>query len=102
VELVSAKFRRGDRVIYRKLKHSNSPGPRARDVDPAPHGEEYTYCVDKFWVVRERLEHGALVLVTRRGKEHVVSPDDPNLRHAHWWERLFFGSRFPALNNSIA
>ena len=94
--MVGSKYRAGDPVIYRKRKHSTSPGPRAQDVDPAPHGEEYTYCVDKFWVVRERLENGSLLLATRRGKEHVVSPDDPNLRHPHWWERWLYRDRFPS------
>ena len=95
--MVSTAFRPGDRVIYRKQKHSTSPGPRARDVDPAPHGEEYSYCVDKFWTVRERVDNDHLLLVTRRGKEHIVAATDPNLRHPHWWERLLYSSKFPSL-----
>lgn len=34
---------------------------------------------------------------TRRGKRHVLRTDDPALRPARWWERWFWGNRFPAL-----
>jgi hypothetical protein len=87
-------FRPGDWVIYRKFKHSASPGPRAREINPERHGEEYTYCVDKFWGV-VLAEGGWVVLVTRRGKQHTVMADDPNLRPARWWERLVYRDRFP-------
>lgn len=87
-------YRPGDWVIYRKLKHSPTPGPRAKDVAPELHGEEYTYCVDKFWVV-VAVERNRVLLSTRRGKQHLVDRDDPNLRLAKWWERLFFRDRFP-------
>lgn len=83
-----------DWVVYRKQKHSTSPGPRAKEVSAAPRGETYSYVVDKFWVVQEQLEDGRLLLTTRRGKEHTVSPDDPNLRHARWWERWLYRRRF--------
>lgn len=86
----------GDWVIYRKAKHSASPGPRAREIAPEPNGEEYSYCVDKFWVV-SRIENGCLVLSTRRGKQHVVEADDPNLRYARWWERFLYRHRFPTV-----
>ena len=87
-------FRPGDLVIYRKYKHSASPGPRAKEVAPEAKGEEYSYCVDKFWVVTAVDQRG-VVLATRRGKNHVVDVDDPNLRLARWWERLLFRDRFP-------
>jgi hypothetical protein len=87
-------FRPGDWVIYRKHKHSASPGPRAKEVAPEPRGEEYTYCVDKFWMVTS-VDHRGVVLTTRRGKRRVVDADDPNLRPARWWERILFRDRFP-------
>lgn len=88
-------FEVGDRVIYRVTKHSSHPGPRARDVRGAPQGETYSYAVDKFWVIAGGSDDGRLLLRTRRGKEHLVRPDDPNLRQARWWERLFYSHRFP-------
>jgi hypothetical protein len=88
----------GDPVIYRMRKHSTSPGPRAEDVTPAPHGEDYSYHVDKLWTVVAVQPDGRIVARTRRGKEHVLEPDDPSLRKAKWWERLLWRSRFPALD----
>jgi hypothetical protein len=90
------KYTSGDLVIYRKTKHSNSPGPRAKEIHPAPRGDDYSYLVDKFWVVDEVRQDGRLVLRTRRGKTHVVDPQDPCLRAARWWEKLLHGNRFPA------
>lgn len=87
-------FHVGDRVIYRMRKYTTHPGPRARNVAPAPHGDFYDYEVDKFWVVAEQLNDGRLLLRTRRGKEHVVPLDDPKLRRAQLWERWLYRQRF--------
>ncbi len=95
-----AKFAIGDRVIYTRDKYSNRPGPRAKNVSPTPHGETYTYQVDKFWVVSEFLADGSIVLQTRRGKNHVVAAGDPRLRKARWWEKFFYANRFPVPNAS--
>lgn len=89
-----ARFQVGDRVLYRRTKFSRQPGVRARNITPMPHGDGYSYNVDKFWVVSAIQPDGRLVVVTRRGKEHVVHPDDPNLRRASWWERLKYQRRF--------
>jgi hypothetical protein len=94
-------YRPGDWVVYRKHKHSASPGPRAKYVAPEPKGEEYSYCVDKFWVVMT-VEGTRVVLATRRGKHHVVDAQDLNLRQARWWERLLFRDRFPHSHNMAA
>ncbi len=91
------RFEVGDRVIYRREKHSTHPGPRARNIDPAPLGDTYSYEVDKFWTVQQ-VENGSLVLVTRRGKIHRVNMNDPRLRRANWWEKLVFNGRFPSIN----
>jgi len=91
-------YRRGDPVIFRLTKHSYCPGPRARNIYPAPNGDSYSYAVDKFWTVVEELDNGMLLLQTRRGKTHRVSANDPHLRHATWWERVKYGSRFPPLS----
>ena len=98
VQTMRAKV--GDWVIYRKQKTSTSPGPRAEAVLPASKGETYSYFVEKYWIVKEVLEDGRIVLRTRRGKEHVVEPGDQNLRHARFWERWLLGARFRAVENS--
>lgn len=90
-------FRPGDTVVFRMTKISTRPGPRAEEIHPAPHGEWYTYKVDKFWVVVEAHDDGKLLVQTRRGKQHLIDADSPQLRHARWWERLLFGQRFPKL-----
>jgi hypothetical protein len=91
------EYKRGDRVVYKMSKHSTMPGPRAKDILPAPHGDDYSYQVDKYWVVLEMADEGHIVVRTRRGKEHVVPATDPNLRPANWLEKLLYGSRFPKL-----
>jgi hypothetical protein len=85
----------GDYVIYRKHKYSVHPGPHARAICPAPHGDYYSYYVDKFWTVVSVRPNREVVLCTRRGKRHTLPADDPGLRRAHWWERLLFRQRFP-------
>ena len=93
------QYKIGDWVIYRKQKHSTQPGPRAQDVSAAPKGEEYHYVVDKFWIVADVAE-AELTVRTRRGKQHVLAADDPNLRHARWWERLVYRQRFVEIGNA--
>ena len=95
--MASTLYAVGDWVIYRKTKHSPVPGPRAENVLPARNGDDYCYTVDKFWVVTEVRSDQQLVLKTRRGKAHTVSPDDPNLRKANWWERRRYRNRFELL-----
>lgn len=95
---IGRKFNPGDPVVYRKIKRSPAPGPRAEAIHPAGKGEEYVYQVDKHWVVQQVQDDGKLVLRTRRGKRHVIEPGDPNLRHANLAERLLSGWRFPNLN----
>ncbi len=94
---MAREFEPGDPVIYRKSKHSASPGPRAADVQPAPRGEYYAYKVDKFWTVAEVRPDGMIVVRTRRGKEHLLEAGDRALRKARWWERLLYRDRFPEL-----
>ena len=92
---MAAHFRPGDCVIYRKQKLSAHPGRHAQDIDPAPHGDSYSYCVPKFYrVVAVRPDH-AVVVRTRRGRQRTLAAPDAALRRAHWWERLLFAGRFP-------
>lgn len=89
-----SRFSAGDWVIYRKPKSSAAPGPRARAVAPARFGDDYRYYVEKFWVVVGLENDGRLRVRTRRGKQHVLSPGDLNLRRARWWERVLYRGRF--------
>jgi hypothetical protein len=90
-------FNRGDWVVFRRMKHTTRPGRRARDVYATQNGDTYDYFIDKFWVVIEVLADGRLMLQTRRGKTHAVDANDFNLRHANWWDRLRYRSRFAQL-----
>jgi len=87
-------FRPGDLVVYRKSKHSQCPGPRAANIQPAAHGDSYNYTVDKYWIVKEVHEDGTITASTRRGKEHSLNTDDPLLRRANILQRLLHRARF--------
>ncbi|MEZ5941272.1 MAG: hypothetical protein R3C18_07770 [Planctomycetaceae bacterium] len=93
-------FTPGDWVICRKTKHSTHPGPRAQQVAPASNGDQYSYTVDKFWVVTEVRDDGSVVLQTRRGKQHVMPADTPNLHVANFLERWWYGSRFRSVEQA--
>lgn len=93
--MANTYFRPNDWVVYTREKHSLSPGPRAKNVSPSPHGETYSYEVDKYWIVRQVREN-ELILETRRGKTHSVSRNDLRLRKASIWEKLFCANRFPS------
>lgn len=92
------QFQVGDPVIYLMTKQSSHPTLRATQVSPAQHGDNYSYVVEKFWVVREVLPDGQLQVQTRRGKTRVISPDDPCLKRASWWDRWVHRDRFPQLD----
>ena len=99
---IIAMYKAGDRVVYLVRKHSDHPGPRAEAVQPEPHGEGYSYAVKKYWRVLEVLPTGQLAVQTRRGKQRVVQANDPQLRLAHWWEKLLLSSRFPGGGSDAA
>ena len=88
-------YRSGQFVVYLLPKHSTRPGPRAKNLRPAQHGETYTYEVEKYWIVQDARSDGTLVLRTRTGKTRIVTQADPHLRPATWWERLRLRKRFP-------
>jgi len=88
-------FQPGDLVVYRMLKSSTHPGPRAENVTPARYGDTYSYQVDKYWVVSETLGGGRLRIRTRTGKHRVIDENSPCLRRPSLLERLFYRGRFP-------
>lgn len=96
------KITAGDWVIYRKLKHSASPGPRAHEISPSSSGELYSYFVDKFWIVENVLPDGRLQLRTRTGKTHLINQSDPRLRRARLWERWFYKGRFQEIEATVS
>lgn len=100
--LGKSEFQPGDWVVYHKTKWSTDPGPRAQNVQPASGGDQYVYNVDKYWVVSEVRPDGSLVLITRRGKQHVLDSDLPSLRKANWIERFRYRSRFEAVEQKNA
>jgi hypothetical protein len=85
---------RGDWAVYRKSKHSTTPGPRAANVVASSKGESYTYIVDKFWVVESVLPGNRLLLRTAKGKTHVISNEDRNLRKPSLLQRILWRHRF--------
>jgi len=89
------EFSVGDHVIYHKPKTSDHPGPRAEGIHASEHGEDYSYAVDKFWVVSRVLDDETIEVRTRRGKTHVLKTDDPLLRKAGVIDELRHGKRFP-------
>ena len=88
------RMRKGDWVVYRRLKYTTHPGQRAHDVDASPNGDDYSYLVDRFWVVVDVLAEDNLLLRTRRGKTHVVSANDSNLRRMSLLKRIWYRGRF--------
>jgi len=92
---MAAHLRRGDVVVYRKQKNSLHPGPHAKDIQPAAHGDSYSYAVDKFWRVVAMQPDNTIIVATRKGKQHTIAANDPNLRRVYWWERLLFSHHFP-------
>jgi hypothetical protein len=84
-------------VVFRRAKFTSHPGRRAQGIRPAVNGDDYSYVVEKFWIVSRVLADGKLELQTRRGKTHVIEGDDPNLRHATLWDRLRHRSHFSQL-----
>lgn len=97
--MIRGSVKVGQPVVFRKQKASDSPGPRARAIQPCPRGEDYRYFVDKLWAVAEILDDGRLVLVTRTGKRHVIERDHPGLRRPTWLERLRYRLRFPRVGD---
>jgi hypothetical protein len=85
----------GEKVVFAKEKHSGRPGHRAQDVSASAKGDNYSYIVEKYWVILEVREDGNLLLATRRGKKHELPADHPNLRPASFFERFLLRRRFP-------
>ena len=100
------RFRPRDLVAYEKHKHSTHPGPRARTVRPAPHGDSYEYTVCKYWIVVEADPKGRLRVCTPSGKLLDVDAHDPALRPVSPWERLrlilFDRARLELLQNALS
>ncbi len=98
--MATEEFRPGDWVIYKMQKESSSPGPRAKATTASPKGENYTYIVDKFWIV-EAVEGDEYLLRTRKGKQHRINKSDSRLRKPGWFQKLMYSSRFKAVESSL-
>lgn len=86
-------------MVYQVTKHSSHPGARAKSITPATQGDQYSYTVKKFWRIVELTPDGKVVAQTRRGKRHVLSLDDPCLRHVTWWEQIVYRTRLANLDD---
>lgn len=91
---MARRFTVGELVVYRRTEIGSQPAPNARHIAPAPSGEGYSYCVDKFWQVQAINADGTLLVKTRSGGNHTVRADDPNLRKANFFERLLIARSF--------
>ncbi len=92
------QFKVGDKIIYHKPKSSFHPSPKARQVCPLEHGEDYHYIVDKFWEVAQVHEDGTLEVVTRTGKKNRLQANDPNISKINPIQHLLYRKRFLRLN----
>jgi hypothetical protein len=90
------RYKVGDKVVYTRDKYTPRPGPRAKNVFASPNGEAYQYQVEKYWIVADVRPDGFILLKTRRGKNHLVATDDPRLRKASLFDRLWKSHLFPA------
>ena len=88
------KLQTGDFVIYHKWKASTHPSPRAKKVDPARHGDTYSYMIEKFWKVIQVFDDETIEIETRRGKRHRINIHDKDYRKANILDRLFHRNRF--------
>ncbi len=87
------KIKVGEYVVFRKLKSSSHPSPRAKQLRPAKHGDTYTYLIDKFWKVVRVFDDETIEVETRRGKRNRVDVNSPQLRKIGLFERLIFRHR---------
>lgn len=95
VAKLAPKYVVGSLIVFRKSKRGTTPSLRAKNLRPAPHGDEYGYEIEKYWRVAAVLPDGRLEVLTRRGKRHTVEANDPRLRPANIFERWFLASKFP-------
>jgi len=88
------KLKVGDFVIVKKFKASTHPSSRAKDIDPAIHGDTYSYRIDKYWKVVQVLDDGMIEIETRGGKRHHLDRRNLGFRKANLLDRLIHRNRF--------
>lgn len=93
--MMAAKYRLGEKVVFKSTRYSVCPSPRAKNIIAAPNGEAYEYEVDKYWIVIEADQPDSVLLQTRTGTTHRLASDDVRLRKATWWERIIHHHWFP-------
>lgn len=85
------KFRRGQFVVY------DEPIPRTGM--PAQDFESDSV-IRHYMIVSESSKKGTLVLQATSGQLIVTHRDNPNVRRARFWERIFKFDRFPSRNGA--
>ncbi|MBF0198609.1 MAG: hypothetical protein HQL32_12905 [Planctomycetes bacterium] len=81
-------FKTGDPVVFHKEKKSMKPSLKAWGVRPHSGGDGYSYFITKYWRVITA-DDSKVVVATRGGKQLEVNADDPKLRKANIFERVF-------------
>ena len=81
------KYKVGDFIVFKKWKASTNPSPRAKDTFPSPHGDYYTYRIDKYWKVVDIIDADTIEVETRRGKRHRISVKTENVRKMNFLDK---------------
>jgi len=70
---MTARFRPGDVVVVPKAEEFPAPRTPRRNIQPAAHGDFYSYSVEKFWrVVAVQLDGRRQVLRPGRHEPHGI------------------------------
>lgn len=88
------KFKKGDWVVYRKQKRGAIPTKRAINIHPFEKGEQYSYQIEKFWVVQDVLPDDKVILCTIKGNKKTVNTKDPGLYKASLLQRFFLRNKY--------
>ncbi len=83
----------GEFVIFKKSKASTHPSARAKNIQPARHGDTYYYIIDKLWKVVQ-VTDDKIEIETRRGKRQWMDKHTPLLRKAGLLDRILYRGRF--------
>jgi hypothetical protein len=87
------RFSTGDFVVYEMVQQESTMLSLNEESGSGPRN-----WLNVYMTVMESREKGTLVLLTETGELHVTHNNNPNLRRASWWERLWHPDRFPRLN----
>jgi hypothetical protein len=93
--LTTPAFDIGAPVVYQRQEVSTHPVANALNVRPSERGEFYYYSLVNYLRVTHVLDDGRIIAITRDNKRLCLSPNDSQLRKAHFTERFIYRGRFP-------